>query len=259
MHDLDHPLPWYNTLVWTAITISPVPMLIGCIGLVASLRRWRSDRGAILITCQWATLIIVRALPWSPPHDAERLILPSFAFFAALIGVGIGRALYRDSLLLPEKIVAQGWAKIAMMIALVAPTVDSIMYFPHGLSFYNRLVGGLNGASALGMEPTYYWDSLDRETLAWLSAHTAGDEKIAFGAAPPKNLALLKRWGLLERLPNEEATFRWYVIQRRPSAWSTADRWLIDNEQPAFQRTLSGVPLLDVYSFEQYQRATQAR
>ena len=26
MYDLDHPLPWYNTLVWTAITISPMPM-----------------------------------------------------------------------------------------------------------------------------------------------------------------------------------------------------------------------------------------
>ena len=258
MHDLDHPLPWYNTLVWTAITISPVPLLIGCIGLVASLRRWQTDRGAILIVCQWTTLIIVRALPFSPPHDAERLILPSFAFFAALIGVGIGRALYRDSLLLPEKIVAQGWAKIAMAIALVAPTVDSVLYFPHGLSFYNRLIGGLKGASALGMEPTYYWDALDRETLAWLAEHTSGDEKVAFGAAPPKNLALLKRWGLLERLPDDEGSFRWYVIQRRPSAWSAADRWLIDNEQPAFQRTLSGVPLLDVYSFEQYQRAKEA-
>ncbi len=259
MYDLDHPLPWYNTLVWTVITISPVPLLIGCIGLVASLRRWRSDRAAILIICQWATLVIVRALPLSPPHDAERLILPSFAFFAALIGVGIGRALYRDSLLLPEKIVAQGWAKVAMAIALVAPTVDSILYFPHGLSFYSRLIGGLQGASRLGMEPTYYWDALDRQTLEWLAENTADDEKVAFGAAPPKNLALLQRWGRLKHLPDDPGSFRWYVIQRRPSAWSTADRWLIANEQPAFQRTLSGIPLLDVYSFDQYQRAGQSR
>jgi hypothetical protein len=259
MYDLDHPLPWFNTLVWTAITISPVPLLIGCIGLVASLRRWRSDRAAILIVCQWATLIIVRGLPLSPPHDAERLILPSFGFFAALIGVGIGRALYRDSLLLPEKIVAQGWAKVAMAIALVAPTVDSILYFPNGLSFYSRVIGGLPGASRLGMEPTYYWDALDRETLDWLAEHTGDYEKVAFGAAPPKNLSLLNRWGLLEHLPDDPGSFRWYVIQRRPSAWSQTDRWLIDNEQPAFQRTLSGVPLLDVYSIEQYRRAGQSR
>ena len=58
-------------------------------------------------------------------------------------------------------------------------------------------------------------------------------------------------------MPDDQGSFRWYVIQRRPSAWNKTDRWLIDNEQPAFQRTLSGVPLLDVYSFDQYQRASQ--
>jgi 4-amino-4-deoxy-L-arabinose transferase-like glycosyltransferase len=166
MYNLDYPLPWYNTLAWTAITISPMPLLFGCLGIVATLRRWRTDRAGVLLVCQWATLVVVRALPFSPPHDAERLILPSFAFFAALVGVGFGRALYRNSLLEPDKIVAQGWAKVALVLALSAATVDSIGYFPHGLSFYNRLIGGLRGATALGLEPTYYWDSLDRQTLA---------------------------------------------------------------------------------------------
>lgn len=258
MYNLDHPLPWYNTLVWTAITISPMPLLIGCVGIVATLRRWRSDRVSMLLVCQWLTLVVVRALPISPPHDAERLILPSFAFFAALVGVGIGRALYRDTLLRPDKIVAQGWAKVALAIALTAATVDSIGYFPHGLSFYNRLVGGLRGAAALGMEPTYYWDALDRQTLQWLDEHTREDEKVAFGAAPPRNLELLVRWGLLKHLPSEPGTFRWYVIQRRPSAAQPADRWLTENETPAFERSLSGVPLLDVYSYAQFDRAQAA-
>ena len=84
------------------------------------------------------------------------------------------------------------------------------------------------------------------------------EEKVAFGAAPPQNLELLKRWGLLRRLPSDPGTFRWYVIQRRPSAWQPADRWLIEHCQPAFQSSLSGVPLLDVYSYEQYERALAA-
>jgi 4-amino-4-deoxy-L-arabinose transferase-like glycosyltransferase len=258
MYNLDFPLPWYNTLVWTAITVSPMVLLIGGMRIVATLRRWRNDRASMLLVCQWATLIIARALPFSPPHDAERLILPSFAFFAALVGVGIGRALYRESLLSPQKIVAQGWAKVALVLALAGATFDSVGYFPHGLSFYSRLVGGLRGAAAMGVEPTYYWDALDGETLAWLNDHTADEEKVAFGAAPPQNLELLKRWGLLRWLPSDSGTFRWYVIQRRPSAWQPADRWLIEHYQPAFQSSLSGVPLLDIYSYEQYQRALAA-
>jgi hypothetical protein len=258
MYNLDHPLPWYNTLVWTAITITPIALFLGCIGLGRTWQYRRTDRAAVLLVCQWATLVVVRALPFAPPHDAERLILPSFAFFAALIGVGIGRALYRRTLMLSEKIIAQGWAKVAMGIALTAATFDSIGYYPHGLSYYSRLVGGLRGAVALGMEPTYYWDSLDRQALAWLWDHTEVDEKVAFGDAPRQNLVLLKRWGLLKRLPADPGSFRWYVIQRRPSAWQPWDRWLIEHETPAFQRTFAGVPLLDVYSYEQYERAKAA-
>jgi hypothetical protein len=133
-----------------------------------------------------------------------------------------------------------------------------VSYFPHGLSYYNRLIGGLRGAYAVGMEPTYYWDALDREALAWLDEHTAENEKVAFGSAPPRNLELLKRWGQLERLPSDPGKIRWYVIQRRPSAWQPPDAWLIENATPALQRSLFGVPLLDVYDYADFERAQAA-
>ena len=258
LYNLDHPLPWYNTLVWTLIVISPMSLMLGGVGLVATVRRWRTDPVSMLLVLQWLTLIVVRALPWAPPHDGIRLFLPSFAFFAALAGVGAGRALYRETLYSQDKIVAQGWAKVAIGIALVMGTLDAVAYFPYGLSFYNRLIGGLRGATALGMEPTYYWDSLDAETLAWLAEHTADDEKIAFASAPPQNLMLLKRWGLLDKTPDDPGRFRWYVVQRRPSGLQPADRWLTEHTTPAFERSLSGVPLLDVYDFADYVRAQQA-
>jgi hypothetical protein len=156
---------------------------------------------------------------------------------------------------MPEKIPAQGWAKVAIVLAVLAATYDTASYFPHNLSYYSRLVGGLRGATALGFEPTYYWDALDRTTLQWLAVNSNENEKVAFGAAPPRNLELLKRWGRLRHVPSDPGAFRWYVIQRRPSAHSAADLWLIANEEPAFERTRSGVPLLDVYSYEQYERA----
>lgn len=258
LYNLDFPLPWYNTLVWTAITVSPLCLLFGGLGIVASLRRWRSDRLSLLLVMQWATLMVVRALPQAPPHDAVRLFLPSFAFFAALVGVGAGRALYRDSLLDSQRIIAQGWAKAAIALMLAAATFDAVRYYPHGLSYYSRLVGGLRGATFLGMEPTYYWDALDRETLAWLNAHTGPNENLLIATYPHSNLRLLWRWGLLNRPADAEAPPRWYVLQRRPSSHRAADRWLIEHEQPAFERTFAGVPLLDVYSFEQYQRSQHA-
>ncbi len=108
------------------------------------------------------------------------------------------------------------------------------------------------------MEPTYYWDALDRETLSWLAEHTARDEKIAFASAPPKNLELLKRWGALRHTPSDPGRFRWYVVQRRPSGLQPADQWLIEHVEPAYERTFSGVPLLDVYDYEQFEHALAA-
>jgi 4-amino-4-deoxy-L-arabinose transferase-like glycosyltransferase len=258
MYNLDHPLPWYNALVWLAITVSPMPLAFGALGIYATLRRWQEDRSGTLLVCHWGVLLAVRTLPLAPPHDAERLILPSFAFFAALVGVGFGRALYRDSLLRPQRIVAQGWAKVAMVITLAAATFDAVAYFPHNLSYYNRLVGGLRGATALGMEPTYYWDSLDRDALAWLRENTAEEDWIRFAASPPRNLQLLVRWGLLPPRHGNTRAPKWYVLQRRPSAWQPRDVWLIDHEQPAYQHSFAGVPLLDIYSGESFARARAA-
>ena len=67
MYNLDHPLPWYNTLVWTVMTITPVTLYLGIYGLVWSISRWRVDTASLLLVCQWATLVIVRALPWCRP------------------------------------------------------------------------------------------------------------------------------------------------------------------------------------------------
>ncbi|HJT33097.1 MAG TPA: hypothetical protein VJ783_13730 [Pirellulales bacterium] len=90
-YDMQTPLPWYNTLVWTAITVPLGILGLGLVGMVSLVPRWAIEPAGILILLNWLVLIVVRALPGTPVHDAERLILPSFAFFAALAGVGAAR------------------------------------------------------------------------------------------------------------------------------------------------------------------------
>jgi 4-amino-4-deoxy-L-arabinose transferase-like glycosyltransferase len=260
MYDLDYPLPWYNTLAWTVMTVLPLPLLIGAAGVYQSLRHWRSDPAAVLLVLQWATLMVVRATPWAPPHDAERLILPSFAFFALLTGVGAGRLLYRESLLAADKICAQRWAIVLLGFCAVNGISELYRYEPQWLSYYSRVVGGLPGAVALGMEPTYYWDALDAPVWRWLDEHTAPDEKIAFGAGPRRNLAWLQCWGVVKHgfRPADPGSFRWYVRQRRPSAWQAWDYWLLEHAEPAYQRKLQGQPLIDVYAYDDYVAARKA-
>jgi 4-amino-4-deoxy-L-arabinose transferase-like glycosyltransferase len=271
MYNLDYPLPWYNTLVWTGVTVPVGILLLLGMGLVNVVRHPRLQKAGVLLVGHWVILLVVRALPFAPPHDGVRLFLPSFAFLAALAGLGAGSV---------WNWAARGGAQRRLgaatgLLALYLGSASSLVWYaPQWLSYYNLAIGGLPGATAAGMEPTYYWDGLDRPVLDWLHAQTPADEKILFGpvvgentqAGPMENLGWMRRWGFFRRdvdfgAPGE---YRWYVLQRRPSGMWPADHWLVQNREPAFRKTIRpggwgpwrlDVPLVEVYSFREFLEA----
>ncbi|MEZ6071783.1 MAG: glycosyltransferase family 39 protein [Pirellulales bacterium] len=281
MYNLDHPLPWYNTLFWTAVTVPLGTLLLAGVGMAELLRR--RDAASALLLANWGVLLVVRATPWAPPHDGVRLFLPSFAFLAVIAGVGAGviarwaQARWKSAHI--EGTAGQAsrgtrrsvaaWAIPALL--LIGSATSVAWYTPQWISYYNLLCGGLPGAVRLGMEPTYFWDALDGETLDWLHAHTPTDEKIAFAAAPPDNLRLMRGWGTLQRdyRPDAPGGYRYYVLQRRPSAHHAVDRYLLEHAMPVWQKTIRppqygrgpwrlDVPLLDVYEYKDYEAAQAA-
>ncbi|MFZ5829760.1 MAG: ArnT family glycosyltransferase [Planctomycetota bacterium] len=306
LYNLDHPLPWYNTLVWTAMTV-PVGLLgLAILGLVDAAAGARRRPAGMLLVLHWLTLVVARAVPGVPQHDAERLFLPAFAMLAALAGIGAHRLLsssprtswrtswgllrffgHRAGTTTKERSAGVGkngivpvkgeaprtvrWPVAAVAAILLGSATSLFWYAPQWLSYYNLLIGGLRGAVAMGMEPTYYWDALDAEVLRWLNEHTPPDEAIYFAGGSPDNLALLTRWGRLERAVTTSVgndRWRWYVLQRRGSGMQPVDHWLAEHATPAFTKAIRragwgpwrlDVPLIEVYSRTQYLEAVAAR
>ena len=266
MYNLDHPLPWYNTIFWTAVTVPVGTLALVVGGVLTVLRKCRAEPLGILLLVHWLVLLVVRVLPGTPPHDGVRLFLPAFAFLAALAGVGCAEILDQVRRRWPDRPRARRFA-IATVVLLYAGSASSLVWYaPQWLSYYNLLIGGLPGATAVGMEPTYYWDGLDRSVLDWLHEHSTAEQKVRFGAGSPENYALMRRWGVLRRQtrPDAPGEFRWYVLQHRPSGWQPADHWLLDNAQPAYRKVIRptgfgpwrlDVPLVDAYDYAQYERA----
>ena len=270
MYNLDHPLPWFNTIVWTGITVPVGVLALIVVGVAVAVWRWRRDPTGTLLVANAAVLLVVRALPWAPPHDGVRLFLPAFAFLAGLAGVGAA-AVVEFARRRAVAGVRARWMAIGGVLLVYAASGTSLFWYrPQWLSYYNLLIGGLPGATALGMEPTYYWDGLDRSVLDWLDQHTEDDEKVRFAAPSSENLLLMRAWGTIsvEFRPSEPGRYRWYVLQRRPSAWQPHDRWLIEHARPAFRKVirrgglgpwrLGGVPLVEVYCYRDYLRACEA-
>ncbi len=262
-YDLMHSLPWYNTLVWLAL-VTPVHLLVlGAIGAWQGLRRFGGAETTLVL--HGAALLVVRALPGTPPHDGVRLFLPALGFWCVLAGVGAARLLQTAATRPPRFRLAVG---ATLMLTLAGGAANLARYYPQPLAHYNLLAGGVRGAAALGMEPIYWWDALDRRALEWLNTHTAAGEAVAFSS--PSNIRVLRGWGWLQPPEaNRRDPFTWYVIQNRPGMWSEADRHLFDHATPVYVQYAGSrvegdvpwdlrVPLLLIYREDQYRAALAA-
>ena len=111
------------------------------------------------------------------------------------------------------------------------------------------VIGGLPGARALGLEPTYFWDALTGDAISWLNEHTDEDEAIVF-ASNPTSFMYLQRTGKLPRAFTPEHRVgrpKWLVMQDRPGAFRPDERLLISRREPAHVVSKFGVPLLWVF------------
>ncbi|MBC7353935.1 MAG: phospholipid carrier-dependent glycosyltransferase [Thermogutta sp.] len=295
MYDLYHPLPWYNTLFWTAVAV-PLPILLFFVLGLATIGRRRMRHSVALLAAHWGILIIVRAMPGAPPHDGIRLFLPAFAFLGLLAGLGVGMGPKilaeqtadkeprpqnpadvanhvpgQDRSFPPLRSQRHGLATLASITAwtaLLLCVIPLYCFAPQWLSYYNLLIGGLPGATKRGMESTYYWDGLDHDVLLWLRTQCVPGEKVYFSAGSPDDLDLQHAWGWLGPEPaSSPADARWYVIQHRPSAWNAIDEWLARHGTPAFVKyagqatccpLVGRVWVVKVFPITEYWRASQS-
>lgn len=238
-------LPWYNTLAWT-VMVTPVGFLLLALGgVVRAIRDRGTDPVGLLALIHWAFFLILRALPHMPGHDGVRLFLPAFGILAILAGLGATSA--------PRGL--GRWGKGLIAAALAEGAISVAVMMPVPLSYYSPAVGGLPGAAALGMEPTYYWDSLTGEAIDWLNARTPEGDRVMFSTVPTAFVYLhghgrLEPWFLDPdpRFPDERTgPWRWYVFQNRSGNLRPVDRALIAGARPAFVVRNLGVPLLYVF------------
>ena len=237
-------LPFYNTLVWTAF-VTPVGfLLMASVGFWVALKNWRSEPIGLLIAGNWTFLMVLRAMPHTPGHDGVRLFLPAFGLLALLGGLGARFLLdYWGK-----------WAKLAIFAALMEGIVSIVVMMPVPLSYFSPLVGGLPGATALGMEPTYYWDALDSDARNWLAVNTPAGRTFCFMTFPTSWLysAAYGRACSRQLAGIDPGQPIWIVVQNRPGGFVEPERALVAQAQPAYTVTKLGVPLIWIYRYSDF-------
>lgn len=144
--------PWHYPFVWTAIVV-PVPILLAAAAGAAD-REGR--RLVFLAAVNLFVLYGVLLLPTTPLHDGVRLFLPVFPFIAILVGLGVER--FTCGL---HAFAAARWrstrdftAAVVLLAIFALPAVRTVEYHPYQLSYFNGLIGGIQGAERRGLEIT---------------------------------------------------------------------------------------------------------
>lgn len=253
----DFSLPWYNTIVWTAIATPIGIFLFGLGGIYVAVKRRLADPILRLLIFNVLLILVLRALPQAPGHDGTRQLIIGLAFFALLGGWTLeylrGRLTQSDA----GRWIGMGLLSMVLLLACIESFGAVRRYHPHQLSYYSPLINGLSGAEKLGFEPTYFWDSLTPEARAWLNTHTEPDRSVLFRNNTP-SFKYLRDWGQLTvpvaLIDAHAGPPKWLVLQHRPGLFTQADRRLMAEEKPAYQYSLFDVPLLSIYPFEAWDR-----
>jgi len=271
----DLPPPWHYALVMTW-AVTPLTLLLLIFAGVARAGRGRQDGGL-----GWLLAIsaLVPMLPFIVGHsivyDGERLFLAAFPFLAALAGVGFGWLTGR------VRELAERWKRPALAglitlacagVLLAPPVMATVSLYPHLLSYYSAGVGGLPGATKLGLETTY-WAETYAEAIPFLSAHAKKGDRIwvepfsydifiyyqMHGRLNP-GLVILNDAPAKSLLGPDApqpvlGTFRtadWFVVESREAQYGefpeeVALRDFLSVRKPANELSYQGVPLLRVY------------
>jgi hypothetical protein len=213
---------------------------------------------AWLLLLNAATLLVIRALPGAPGHDGERQLLGCFPFLACLAGIGAEWLRVKLASIVTTNLAT--WAARLFVGASLGWSAAAIWHYRAApLSYYTELVGGLGGATRLGLEPTYYWDALDQRALDWLNQNTRPGESVLF-CNDFRGLQYLRQWGALRasQFPREGGVPKWYVLQNRPGLFAETpwNRWLAEHgERAAFTHELDRVPLIWIFPFDAHEEA----
>lgn len=271
--------PWHYPYVWTAI-VFPLSLLVAAVaGLFAP--RSGALRGLALLNM--AVLYGALTLPSAPMHDGVRLFLPLFPFYCALAGSGavaVGEWTTRGLQVRVPAIAKRRDLVVALsIIAFIAPAAfRTAQTHPHQLSYFNALVGGVEGAERRGLELTNLKEVLNRAVLDDLAAAIPPDANVdpgffieemcfyqAVGWAPAgwrAETQLSKPDGSDDialacegpqsfttvALDRRAAAADYVLVLNRKAQWRRTESALIGfGGNPMFAVSLEGVPLMMVY------------
>jgi hypothetical protein len=175
------PPPWHFPFVMMWAVVPLTLTVLYWIGIVRAIRNWReADSLGGLLFLNALVPLLALTTGKSMVYDNDRLFLPAFPFLAALAGMGFGWlviGIQRAA----DRVQKPRWAAtvtvLAVLLVFLPQSINMVRLYPHLLSYYSENVGGLPGATRLGLETTYWCESY-AAALPYLNEHAKPGDMI---------------------------------------------------------------------------------
>ncbi|MBN1439378.1 MAG: glycosyltransferase family 39 protein [Anaerolineales bacterium] len=175
------PPPWHFPFVMTWAVVPLTLTVLYWAGIIRA--GWKpSEAGGLggLLVLNALTPLLALAAGQSMVYDNDRLFMPAFPFLAGLAGMGFGwlaAGIRRTAKRMRKPRWAAPIIGLAALLAFLPQTVGMARLYPHLLSYYSETVGGLPGASRLGLETTY-WCETYAAAIPYLNEHAQPGDTI---------------------------------------------------------------------------------
>ena len=264
------PPPWHYVFVtlWAVLPLTLILMIAAGVAGAGKKRKGTSLVWLLVLSVFAAIFPFIFGV--SLAYNGERLFMPAFPFLAALAGIGFGRlvAWLRQWMQSSRPAVLTGSATALLGLALLTPqTVTMARLYPHLLSYYSESVGGLRGATKLGLETTY-WSEAYISAIPYLNAHARPGDIV--WTENGETFEYYQRFGWLRsdikfmaiRSPEDpqyqpgtdylkKASWFVYVYQQSKFGFEGEDAYppwtLLRSQSPVFVVSFEGVPIMSIY------------
>lgn len=248
------PPPWHYPLIMMAITLPPLVFLFSLLGIGEVMRKRRISSWGMLIFINALVLLGIIASPKTPKYDGVRLFLPLFPFLAILGGVGFDLVQKKISSRISFKNSRKILPCFLLLLFLLPSGIILARLHPYELSYYNIFIGGMKGAKGVGMETTYWGDTINPEIYNYLNKNAPPKARIVLYPVGDKALKAYQEWtGLLRkdlRLSNHiEGDFDYLVLVMRQGMFDEKC-WEIIKARPVYSLSFGGVSLTNIYRKE---------
>ncbi|MCX7765188.1 MAG: hypothetical protein N2246_00560, partial [Candidatus Sumerlaeia bacterium] len=206
--------------------------------------------------------LIIVTLPGSPKYDGERLFLPAFPFLAILGGFGLLQvSKFLGELFSAKPSTAHRLIKYFAIIIITVAFGNGLWatfdYYPFHLSYFNRFIGGINGANKAGMEITYWGEAVNKDVINYLNKNLPLGAKLKLLALHEKVFELLQRELILRAdiQINTPPPYDYHLLLVRKGFFARPERCLYESWRPEKVFLFKHTPLVVLYktgpAFEQ--------